>query len=105
MSLVLVSDGFVGVGKKRSSAHNNSFIMAAAQASSFAANKTDKEFTGESTVQRKGLTFVHGFACSGETDARVYASAFSKGPFLYPGEAMSPVYLSLALQGGSVVVG
>ena len=96
MSLVLVSDGFVGVGKEKSSLINNSFIMVAAQASSFAAKKTDKEFTGESTVQRKGLTFVHGFACSEETFARVCASAFSKGPFIYPGEAMSPVYLSLA---------
>ena len=64
MSLVFVSDGFVGVGKDMSSVTNNSFIMVAAQASSFAANKTDKEFTGESTVQRKGLTFLHGFACS-----------------------------------------
>ena len=77
MSLVLVSDGFIGVGKERSSPQNNPFIMAAVQASSFAAKMTDKEFTGESTVQRKGLTFVHGFACSGETDARVCASAFS----------------------------
>ena len=105
MSLVLVSNGFVGVGKEKSSVTSNSFIMVAAQASSFAAKKTDKEFTGESIVQRKGLTFVHGFARSGETDARVCASAFSKGPFLYPGEAMSPVYLSLASHGGSFVVG
>ena len=54
MSLVLVSDGFVGVGKERSSPQNNPFILAAVQASSFAANMTDKAFTGESTVQRKG---------------------------------------------------
>ena len=64
MSLVLVSDGFVGVGKEKSSVTNNS-IMVAAQASFFAANKTDKQFTGESTVQRKGLTLVHEFTCSG----------------------------------------
>ena len=75
MSLVLVSDGFVGVGKERSKANNNSFIMAASQASSFAATMSDKQFAGESTVQRKGLTFVHGFAWSGETDARVYSAA------------------------------
>ena len=46
MSMVLVSDGFVGL-EQTATLENNSFMMTVARASSFAEKSTERDFTGE----------------------------------------------------------